>query len=33
MAGIKNVSSKVLGSNNKLLNVRCAIQALQKLKK
>ena len=33
MAGIKDISSKVLGSNNKLLNVKCAIKALQKLKK
>lgn len=33
MAGIKDISSKVLGSNNKLLNVRCAIEALGKLKK
>lgn len=33
LAGIKDISSKVLGSNNKLLNVRCAIKALQKLKK
>ena len=33
LAGIKNISSKVLGSNNKLLNVRCAIKALNKLKK
>lgn len=32
LAGIKNISSKVLGSNNKLLNVRCAIKALNKLK-
>jgi small subunit ribosomal protein S5 len=33
LAGIENISSKVLGSNNKLLNVRCAIKALKKLKK
>ena len=33
LAGIKDISSKVLGSNNKLLNVRCALKALQKLKK
>jgi len=33
LAGIKDISSKVLGSNNKLLNVRCAIKALEKLKK
>jgi small subunit ribosomal protein S5 len=33
LAGIKDISSKILGSNNKLLNVRCAIKALKKLKK
>lgn len=33
LAGIKDISSKVLGSNNKLLNVRCTIEALEKLKK
>ena len=33
LAGIKDISSKVLGSNNKLTNVRCAIKALEKLKK
>lgn len=33
LAGIKDISSKVLGSNNKLLNVRCAIKALNELKK
>ncbi len=33
LAGIKDISSKVLGSNNKLLNVRCAIKALTELKK
>ena len=33
LAGIKDISSKVLGSNNKLLNVRSTIKALQKLKK
>jgi small subunit ribosomal protein S5 len=32
LAGIKDISSKVLGSNNKLLNVRCAIKALNKLR-
>lgn len=32
MAGIKDISSKVLGSNNKLSNVKCTIKALQKLK-
>ncbi|MFZ2664470.1 MAG: 30S ribosomal protein S5 [Patescibacteria group bacterium] len=33
LAGIKDVSSKVLGSKNKLSNVRCTIKALQKLRK
>lgn len=33
LAGIKDISSKVLGSNNKLSNVRCTISALEKLKK
>lgn len=33
LAGIKDISSKVLGSNNKLLNVRCTLKALEKLKK
>jgi small subunit ribosomal protein S5 len=33
LAGIKDVSSKVLGSKNKLSNVRCTIKALQTLKK
>ena len=33
LAGIKDISSKVLGSNNKLSNVRCTISALGKLKK
>lgn len=32
LAGIKDISSKVLGSKNKLSNVRCTIKALQKLK-
>lgn len=31
LAGIKNVSAKMLGSNDKLANVRCAINALTKL--
>jgi len=31
-AGIKNISSKMLGTSNKLCNVRCALKALQKLK-
>jgi len=33
LAGVKDVSAKMLGSSNKLSNVRCTIQALQKLKK
>lgn len=33
LVGIKDISSKVLGSNNKLTNVRCAIKALRELKK
>ncbi len=32
LAGIKDISAKMLGSNNKLENVRCAIQALSRLK-
>lgn len=32
LAGIENVSSKMLGSNNKIGNVRCTIKALKKLK-
>lgn len=32
LAGIKNISAKMLGSSNKLGNVRCTIAALQKLK-
>lgn len=33
LAGVKNVSAKMLGSSNKLSNVRCTIKALQKLRK
>jgi len=33
LAGIKDISAKMLGSNNKLSNVRCTIKALGKLKK
>ncbi len=33
LAGVKDVSAKMLGSSNKLANVRCTIQALRKLKK
>lgn len=32
LAGIKNASAKILGSNNKTLNARCTLKALQKLK-
>lgn len=33
LAGVKDVSAKMLGSSNKLANVRCTIKALQKLRK
>jgi len=33
VAGIHNVSAKILGSNNKTSNVKCVINALSKLKK
>lgn len=33
LAGIKNISAKMFGSNNKLANIRCAMEALKKLKK
>lgn len=32
LVGINDISGKMLGSNNKTCNVRCAIEALQKLK-
>ena len=32
LAGIKDISAKILGSNNKLGNVKCTIKALSKLK-
>lgn len=32
LCGIKDVSAKMLGSNNKICNVRCTISALKKLK-
>lgn len=32
LSGIKDISSKMLGSNNKVANVRCTIKALQKLR-
>jgi len=33
LAGVKDVSAKMLGSSDKLANVRCTIRALTKLKK
>lgn len=33
LAGVKNATSKVLGTNNKINNARCTIEALRKLKK
>jgi small subunit ribosomal protein S5 len=33
LAGIKNVTSKILGTNNKVNNVKCAVEALKSLKK
>lgn len=33
LAGIKNVTSKTLGTNNKVNNARCTIDALSKLRK
>ena len=32
LAGIKDISAKMLGSNNKICNIRCTLQALQKIK-
>jgi small subunit ribosomal protein S5 len=32
MAGVKNVTSKILGTNNKVNNARCAIEALSMLR-
>jgi small subunit ribosomal protein S5 len=32
LAGVKDISAKMLGSNNKSCNVQCTIEALQKLK-
>lgn len=32
LVGINDISTKMLGSNNKNLNVQCAIKALQKLR-
>lgn len=33
LAGVQNVSSKILGTNNKVNNVKCVIEALKHLKK
>lgn len=33
LAGIKNITSKILGTNNKVNNVKCVIEALKNLKK
>ena len=33
LAGIKNVTSKILGTNNKVNNAKCTVLALSKLKK
>jgi small subunit ribosomal protein S5 len=33
MAGVKNVTSKILGSGNKVANARCTIEALKRLKR
>lgn len=33
LAGVHNVSSKILGTNNKINNARCAIEAFKRLKK
>ncbi|HOM78137.1 30S ribosomal protein S5 [Patescibacteria group bacterium] len=32
LAGVKNASAKILGSNNKTLNARCTVKALQKIR-
>lgn len=33
LSGIKNITSKILGTNNKVNNVKCALEALKSLKK
>ena len=33
LAGVHNVSAKVLGTNNKINNARCAVEALKKIKR
>ncbi len=32
LAGVKDISAKMIGANNKISNVRCTIEALKKLK-
>ncbi len=32
LAGVKDISAKMIGANNKISNVRCALAALKKLK-
>lgn len=32
LTGIKDISSKMIGANNKISNVRCTLEALKKLK-
>lgn len=32
LAGVKDISAKMIGANNKISNVRCALNALKKLK-
>ena len=33
LAGVKNITSKVLGSGNKISNARCTLEAMKKLRK
>ncbi|MBU0619644.1 MAG: 30S ribosomal protein S5 [Patescibacteria group bacterium] len=33
LAGIKNITSKILGTNNKINNAKCTIEALQRLRR
>ncbi|PKM91271.1 30S ribosomal protein S5 [Candidatus Falkowbacteria bacterium HGW-Falkowbacteria-1] len=33
LAGVKNISSKILGTNNKVNNAKCTVMALSKLKR
>ncbi len=32
LAGVKDISAKMIGANNKISNVRCTLEALKKLK-